>query len=198
MIKKTSKNRLLVLILVVVLLFSLFISGCIQIDRPSNEVTFDPFELKNEADNIAYNWSESAKLVYVRTWDNVKEDGTATRWIFTYACISTDNKSIEIIIGENMEYTKNELEGPPRNTELGNWKINSLDMVQIAKQNEQIEEYLSRNPQAIIERIAFVGKNNGTWTLGNIQWRGSGLTPPTARVWIDCTIGEVIEVDINE
>ena len=147
-----------------------------------------------QANYLALEYSNTSKLVYIYSIGEIKEDGTAFKWRYTYANVSN---GLEVIIDSNGDYQMNELESPPSTAQIVNCTLDSDEAIEIAYSNPTISNYLEKYPRADVVRIAFGARINNS--VCSIEWTDSGFAddPHNARIWIDATTGEILDVEAD-
>ncbi len=157
---------------------------------------------KNIADERATEINESLKLYSVVGIGNYLDNGECEGWMFKYRSDSHLSERAVIKVwwdGKVESYTD---DFSTKSAFIKNWTIDTTEAVRIAKNVQEIKEYLSRFDNPYIERIAIVGENNRTnGCIINIQWMaGSGFVPDnphTAEIQIDATTGNVLYVNAD-
>jgi len=196
--RKESKIIIVVIIAITIVVATIFLG------RQMSSRGITALERRDIADGLASTWNSSAILVNVMGMGNKYSDGTCSEWGYSYSNNHPDinkSKGFFVTVYTNGSYVTGEVEHPPSPQSLHNWSVDSIESVSIAKSNPEISEFLSSYPNAKIERIVFIGeiiRSNGC--LMNIQWSDPGFmdNPHSARIWIDATNGEVIDVEADD
>lgn len=195
------QKKILILILVIILTIGSIFSYYFHINDKTDGI--NAMENIETVDELATQWNSTAKLYYIIGGGEIYEDGSCDFWFYEYVTQPPDvNDSVRLSIKvySNGTIIQTEDNRPIIFNPLENWSIDSDSAVEIAKLNEEVSNYLSKYPGAKIDRIAFVGENTRTnGCLMNIEWTDPGFAddPHSARIWIDATNGEVIDVEAD-
>ena len=157
-------------------------------------------EGKEIADNLAIEWNESAELVHVMGMGQKYENGKCEKWGYSYSNNNTYifSKGFTVTVFENGSFYIGELERPPSILSIKNWSIDSDKVVDIAKSNPNIEQWLNTYRNDDPQSIFLIALTNDT-VIWEIEWSNSGFMddPKWAQIQIDATTGEVLFVDAD-
>ena len=186
-----SKTKIIIASVIVIILIIASI-GIYLMNSGASGIT--AMEGREIADEVAIAHNNVSKLVYVHGIGEINSDGTAYKWRYTYA---NESNSLEVIIDSNGGYQMNELENPPSNAQIINWTLDSDKIIEIAYSNSIISQYLAEYRQVDLQSIAFAARLNSS--VCSIEWVDWGFMddPHSARIWIDATNGEVIDVEAD-
>jgi len=188
-------------LIIILLLISLMTSGCIEIKDDSEGIT--ALEGLEVAEEVALNWSENAILIGVRKGGSIVSGGVYSSWSYSYAAsdnVSTRVEKFGVGINADMTYNTREYEGTLRHNPIYNWNIDSDEAYETAKDNDEIQEFLSKYERATVERFTLFGGEGGSDPAWKIHWSSMrGFADPKhAEIRINARTGEVIEVDADK
>ncbi len=192
-----SKTKLIIVSVIVIILVIASL-GIYLMGNGASGIT--AMEGREIADEVAYEWNNSAELVEIRSliMDN---KGYSSGWLYVYASsteIEYSATGLEVSVLANKSYTINEIPHPPSFIPISNWVLNSPEIVETAKLNSEISSFLSQYSDARITSMALVGQNESDLKcLWTIEWADAGLmdNPHWIRIRLNGETGEVYDVD---
>ena len=195
MIKKRARIVLASIIVLIILLGAFYFSISTKtIHRIS------ALDAKKIADNKALEIDKNLRAYSVVGIGKYSDTGECEGWMFKYRSDSNSSKRVVIKVWWNGNTESYEDNFSTVASFITNWTIDSTEAVKIAKSVEDVDAYLSKYRNALIERIAIVGENNRTdGCMINIQWIDWGVMddPHWAKIQIDATTGEVLYVEAD-
>jgi len=191
--------KILVVILIIVMLFSLF--AYIQIKKDSNNRDgITALEGKSIADEVALNWSKNGTLIYVTNGGTI-HDGLCNAWDYVYIespsmpLIANESNCIGIRVLENKSYVLGP-GGIGNHKPINSWIIDSDKAIELALLNEDIKSFMTHHPSMY---SFFLSNASGTpnWF---IEWTyDAGFdNPKWAQIKIDANTGAVLYVDVDD
>ena len=207
--KRRDEIILIIITTMIMTLLLISISWAILKENGTEIEIITAIEGRTFADDVAKKWHDDALLVDVGSMGMSDSSGRASKWSYKYISLSTT------IIDENItKYERAYVYVMSNGTitvktafrvkdEIGepilNWTIDSDQAVEIAKENSEIKEYLSKYSKAQLGlnlRMEDEYPNNAIWSIG---WADQGWfdDPHNAHIVIDAHTGEVLEVEVQ-
>ena len=153
------------------------------------------------ADDVAQEWNTSARLVTIYSIGGVSNSGMCNEWRYTYANFSQSSNSsraLEVIVSHDETWVISELEGPPTPNTITNWSLDSDQIINFAKNELHVNQYLNKYPNAKIDTMALSSRSDNQH-IWYILWSDSGFMddPHSAVIKLDANTGVVLYVDVQ-
>ena len=186
-----SKNlKLIAIIIVAIVVISSLFYFAIQNTR------ITAMEGREIADGVALDWNNTAVLVTIHNIGSVGRSGFSSEWRYTYANFTDDinlTRALDVIVSYDGTWAINERERPPTRYAIVNWTYDSDKIVELARDQSEIEYYLLRFPNAKIETMA-LSCGLDEQHIWYILWSNSGFIddPHSAVIKLDANTGEIL------
>ena len=191
----------------VFIVLSLSLSGCTDSENKTDMIT--ALEGKKVADIVADKWNVEAILIRVTSTvigNDLDDKGESNSWFYIYIVVK--EKEDDINICDELRVEINSKGEKEESTSSGNyngdeiqllvdWTIDSDDAIRIAKEDQNVKEFLEVYPDSIFgmsiesdtsEELNEYGK---VWIIHWYVIEGNYDTL-SAKIWIDYTSGDVI------